>query len=462
MKDPYALLGDELAAAAHRLEERRHPSARLRTWIGRRLNAGAVAVALLLSGGAVALAATGVLDGSAVKPETHTSPVFANGLPVSPTAAHLVLSAADPAGGLDWGMRVFDTTRGQVCVQVGRVQNDQLGVLGLDSAFNSDGRFHALPTDVLPPGYEGSTDNVECIAAGQTLIFEDANADRSAERLLPEEFRQMPRGRSPELPPARELRTLAYGILGRHAVSVTYRTATGLRTVPVAGADGAFLIVEPAGLIASASPIGGSISGQASEASVEVTLPGGTRELPIVTAATFEFGKRICSQGDGAPVRSHCPTRPAVVPRRWFQPKRSLHMPVRLILLAQSRSACNAAFLLDPCYRGRVEFTAPYAVTSAASDYEIESIARCKTGGRPESGQALERDVRRNERVSAVSLGLFVFTPACAADESFKVTYLNQHGPSAAAPHESVILGSIRLSEATFPDSTPVMHHVGN
>lgn len=84
MRDPYALLGDELAAAARRLEERRHPSARLRTWIGRRLNAGAVAVALLLSGGAVALAATGVLDGSPVKPEAHTSPVSGMGFPSLP------------------------------------------------------------------------------------------------------------------------------------------------------------------------------------------------------------------------------------------------------------------------------------------------------------------------------------------------------------------------------------------
>jgi hypothetical protein len=55
-----------------------------------------------------------------------------------------------------------------------------------------------------------------------------------------------------------------------------------------------------------------------------------------------------------------------------------------------------------------------------------------------------------------------VFTPACAADESFTVTYLNQDGPSAAAPHESVILGSVRLSEATLPGGAPVMSHAGS
>jgi hypothetical protein len=461
MRDPYALLGDELAAAARRLEQQRHPRTRLLAWFARRLNAGAVAAVLALSGGAVALAATEVLGGSPVKPETPVSAISGNGLPSSPAATHLVLAAADPDGGLNWGMRVFHTTRGQVCMQVGRVQNGQLGVLGLDSAFDSDARFHALPTDALPPGYGGSSANVECTEAGHTVIFEDANADRSAERLLPEEFRPPPHGRRGELPPARDLRTLAYGVLGPHAVSVTYRTATGLRTVPVTGADGAFLIVEPAGLVASSSPIGGSIGGRASAASVDVTLPGATRVPAIVTAATFRFGARICSQGAGAPVRERCPTRSGAVPRRWFQPKRSLHLPVRLVLLRQSRSACSAAFLLDPCYKGEVEFTAPYAVTSAATDYGIESIAKCKTGGRPETGRGLERDVRRDESVRSISLGLFVFTPACATDESFEVRYLNPSGPSAAAPHESVILGSVRLSEATLPDGSALMRRAG-
>jgi hypothetical protein len=457
MRDPYALLGDELAAAARRLEEQLHRKAGLRAWFAHRLNAGVVAAALLLSGGAVALAASGVLNGSPVKPETHASPLSGNGLPTSRTATHLVLGVADPTGGLKWGMRVFHTTRGQVCMQVGRVQSGQLGVLGLDSAFNSDGRFHALPTDALPPGYGGSSASVECVSAGQTLISEDVNADRSAERLLPEEF--TPPGRHREIPPARDLRTLAYGILGPHAVSVTYRTPSGLRTVPVAGSEGAFLIVERAGVVKNRSLVGGSFIGQASAASVDVPSPVTTPEPLIVTAATFKFGAKPCSQGLGAPVHNRCATRSSFVPQRWFQPKRSLHMPIGLTLLLQSRSACKVAFLLDPCYKGEITFTAPYAVTSAASDYEIEVGAKCKIGGRPEGGWSLERDVRRHESIRTISLGLFVFTPACAANELFKVSYLNQHGPSAAAPHESVILGSIRMSQARFPKGTPVMNH---
>ena len=453
MRDPYELLGRELASAARRLDAQRHDTTRLWDRLARRLNAGVVAAALLLSGGAVALAASGVLNGSPVTPERHSSPLAGNGLPVSRTATQLVLGVGDPDGGLSWGMRVFHTTRGQVCMQVGRVHGGQLGVLGFDSAFNSDGRFHALPTDALPPGYGGSAANVECVATGETVVFEDANADRSAERLLPEEF-STPHASHRHIPPARDLRTLAYGVLGPHAVSVTYRTPTGLRTVPVAGADGAFLIVEPAGVVKRSSLVGGSYSGRDSATSLVVPPQAATSQRLILTAATFKLGAHLCSQGQGAPVRTRCPTRPTLLSQRWFQPKRSLHLPIHLTLLRQKHAACSAAFLPDPCYKGQVRFTAPYSIASAVSDYEIQGVANCKIGGRPETGWALERDVRRHEPIRTVSLGLFLFTPKCAAHESFTVSYLNQHGPSAAAPHESVLLGSVRLSQATLPNGT--------
>jgi hypothetical protein len=45
-----------------------------------------------------------------------------------------------------------------------------------------------------------------------------------------------------------------------------------------------------------------------------------------------------------------------------------------------------------------------------------------------------------------------VLTPSCASSEGFEVTYLNQQGPSAGAPHESVIVGTVTLSKATLPN----------
>jgi hypothetical protein len=451
MRDPYASLGEGLVKAARRQETPVLTQGRLRAWLSRHLNAVAAATILALSGGAVALAATGVLSGAPVKPEPRPNASSGNGVPIPGAGSAGVLTVADPAGGLPWGARVLHTTRGQVCIQVGRLRGGQLGELGEDSAFKNDGRFHALPADALPPGYGGSSAEVECISSGQTVIFEDANADRGGARLLPEEFELPGRRR---VPPVSHRRALAYGLLGPHAVSVTYRTPSGPLTIPVHGRDGAFLIVERAGYFKNNSLVGGSVGGRAGRDSVQVIGAGGPRNPTMLRAATFRFGGTLCSQGTGGPVAQQCPRRPVFLSKGWFDPTRSLGQRVGLRLLRQSPAACKRAFLTDPCYKGRVEFTAPYAITEAGSDYDIQGAAKCKTGGRPETGWALERNVRRHERVRTVSLGLFVFTPACASHESFTVRYLNNQGPSRGAPHESIVVGAVTLSQAKLPGGT--------
>lgn len=109
MRDPYETLASQLAAAAER-QEAGAPERR-RRWLSNRLHALSVAAALVLGGGAVALAATGVLSGSAVKPEVPLNAAAGNGLPLTGASAHLALLAADPGGGLPWGMRIEDTTQ---------------------------------------------------------------------------------------------------------------------------------------------------------------------------------------------------------------------------------------------------------------------------------------------------------------------------------------------------------------
>jgi hypothetical protein len=460
MRDPYEILGSELAAAAER--QSAGAPERRRRWLSNHLHVVLVAGALVLGGGAVALAASGVLSGSAVKPEVPLDAAAGNGLPVAGSSAHLALVAADPGGGSPWGMRIEHTTRGQLCLQVGRVEGAQLGELGLDSAFGDDGRFHALPATVLPPGYGGSSGQVECVPDGRTVIFEDLNADRSGVRLLPSEFSGPPPkhpGEAPTgVPPVGDLRALAYGALGAHAVSVTYETPTGMRTIRVSGPDGGFLIVEPAGYLKSEDTIGGSTSGIAEPGSVEVGLAdrsqprrAGRPGLPrMIAAATFRLGGRLCSQGVGAPIARPCPMTRVSVPRHLHV--RRLNEPVHLTLLAQSHTACDASFLKFPCYKGQVEFTAPYAVSSAGVDYEIEGIARCKIGGRIETAWALERDVKAHELVKTDSLGRFVYAPSCASTEKFQVSYQNRRGPLPAGSPEKVILGAVSLAQATLPD----------
>jgi hypothetical protein len=47
-------------------------------------------------------------------------------------------------------MRVVHTTRGLICVQIGRVDSGRLRQLGVDGGFGDDERFHPMPTDALP------------------------------------------------------------------------------------------------------------------------------------------------------------------------------------------------------------------------------------------------------------------------------------------------------------------------
>ena len=114
-----------------------------------------LAAMLVVSGGA--LAAGGViLRGSPVATVRAPIATADEGIPVAGGARLLPLRVADPAGGLPWGMRIIHTTRGLICVQIGRVFDNQLGQLGVDRAFHNDGRFHPLPTDALPDVLAGA------------------------------------------------------------------------------------------------------------------------------------------------------------------------------------------------------------------------------------------------------------------------------------------------------------------
>ena len=78
--------------------------------------------------------------------------------------------------------------------------------------------------------------------------------------------------------------------------------------------------------------------------------------------------------------RPRAARRPARRPRTRFAPTRSLNEPVQVTLRTQSHDSCSAAYLVDPCYRAEIVFKAPYAVTSAGSEYlsarQIELQAR--------------------------------------------------------------------------------------
>jgi hypothetical protein len=103
-----------------------HAPRRRRPW--RAALAAAVAV---LGIAAAALAATGTIrighvhtdEPASVRPRPHTGPGIRAGL-----AKTLPLRVADPAGGPPWTLRVFDSSRGGHCVQVGQVVRGHFGV----------------------------------------------------------------------------------------------------------------------------------------------------------------------------------------------------------------------------------------------------------------------------------------------------------------------------------------------
>ena len=544
-------------------------SPRLRAFLHVRV--ALIALALVLATAAITLAATGViLTGSPVGTAVAPIATVGEGIPVAGGAQLLPLRALDPAGGLPWGMRIVHTTRGLICVQIGRVDDGQLGQLGVDGAFHDDGRFHPLPTDALP----GDIANVagwmvgNCSSPGATYAGDSVGLELSA-ATSPRPGAGVPADR----------REISFGLLGVHAVSITYREGSKTYTRPVLPGSGAYLIVqrytsgrplesvsetdgrdEPGNYSAPAGPNGAltaitySYGGRPCVDRGNLRLAScGLSEVPpprpaalplvreplrahlqihnhVITSAQISFrapypvtnadedysvSAPACRRGltgggsfadiargalvtipvgevlseacgramkftvdyvsfaGGLPqptplgsITIHMPpgTHPTPLPRRVVEqerrsnPTRSLHATIHLTLLPQPRAACNAAFLLYPCYKGEVGFTAPYAVTSPAAgysratEYSIDGFATCKAGGRPETSWGLQRNVRAHETLRTTSLGLFVLTPSCASSEGFEVAYLNQQGPSAGAPHESVIVGTVTLSKATLPN----------
>ncbi|MFZ1927067.1 MAG: hypothetical protein WAU42_13105 [Solirubrobacteraceae bacterium] len=551
-----ALFGARFA----RTSLRRRASAHLRVVL--------VVFALVLATAAITLAATGViLTGSPVGTARAPVATSGEGIPVAGGVLLLPLRAQDPAGGLPWGMRIIHTTRGLICLQIGRVDDGLLGQLGVDGAFHDDGRFHPLPTDALPGDIAnmagwmaGNCSSPGAIYAGDSVGLEPSAATS-------------PR---PGAGAPADRREISFGLLGVHAVSITYREGSKARTQPVLPGVGAYLIVQrytsgrplgsvsetdgrdepgnyssPAGPNGALTAIAYSYAGRScvdrgnlrlASCGLSEVPPPPPAKLPVVheplhihnhviTSAQISFhapypvtnadesysvSAMVChrgfagnsSQADAArsalvtiPVGEvlseacsravkfaveyvsfagglprptplgnitvHEPpgTHPVPLPRSIVEqekrshPTRSLHAPIHITLLPQPRAACNAAFLLYPCYKGEVGFTAPYAVTSAASgyprvaEYAIDGFATCKAGGRPETGGwGLQRNVRAHETIRTTSLGLFVLTPSCAAREGFEVSYLNRQAPSASAPHESVIVGTATLSKATLPN----------
>ena len=159
MSDPIKSLRNELIIAAAREATRRRAVSTGSPIRSRRLLGPISRPALgALLAGICASAAAALVFFQPFSGAAAAGPHGADSMvPASITLASV--RVPDPVNGPPWGVRVIVLRRSRVtshaavpalagplrCVQIGRVLNGKLRVVGKDGAFGNDGRFHALP-----------------------------------------------------------------------------------------------------------------------------------------------------------------------------------------------------------------------------------------------------------------------------------------------------------------------------
>lgn len=364
--------------------ERQRSAPRRRTSRGRPLRLVAAMALVLLLVAAAALAATAVLrTGSPVRPSRLT-PADGLGVPARGGSRVLGVTFADPAGGQPWGMRVVHTSRDLVCIQVGRLYRGALGVLGLDGAFHDDGQFHPLPADTI----------------GRAGEHCELNGTHSSNEIsgIPESGLMPILGGLGALPQAR---WISYGLLGPHAVKITYRYRGQSRSVAVEPLTGAYLIVLP-GIEPGTRGIqsGGSTGGQ----SAGTVLPSGA-----LTAITYRIAGSLCEESIQPNMPNPCPHSRIAPPRRPTVPARELHQRIEVRLRRAHTPGGYSAI---------ARFTAPFAVPNALSGYSITNPATCHEGTVVDP---IDRDIKAGATVTVPMEA--IFANACGSTVTLEVLY---------------------------------------
>jgi hypothetical protein len=398
--------------------------------------------ALLMVLAAAALAATGVLfTGTAVPPTPGLSKDAGLGLPEPGHVRLIARSVPDPAGGLPWSMRIVRTTSGLVCLQVGRLHDGRIGVLGQDGAFHDDGLFHTLrmgTLEAMPHGYATA-----CEPQGETFTEEVIGMPQSG---------QLPRegtiGR-----PSQE-RRLYYGLLGPNAVSIAYREGASTRTLPVEPGTGAYLIVMPAGARSpKAVTTGGSKALQRRDG-------GRLRADAPMLSILYRVHGRLCVEAGVRPAAfKACPRESeSQLEHRLHVLERpdDLHVPIHVTLHAMKSGWWRSVPTKDGhptrppgaidgvYYEASIELKAPFAVENADSGYSVwlrssRSPVVTYGGLGGGAGYDLERDVRRGAPLRTQQEDVFANFPDGAVTISVYYYNLLGHG------HRSTLVGSTTI-----------------
>lgn len=349
-----------------------------------------VAAMLLLVGAALAAGLIGV-GSPAKKVESFQVPDSGFGAVVPGSAKVLSVSAADPQGGPPWGLRVFTTTRGAGCIQLGRVVDGQLGVLGADGAYGDDGQLHPLGV--------ASADELTCSALdADGRIFDTVSkGDQLANGLVGPE--QVPSRAAPEVHeicaaaaataaekssaqgrvcPQSEERDVYYGLLGPDAESITYTDAGKPVTVPTSGPEGAYLIVQDA--TSGFQPNDAYGAGETGPLPVSSPIT----EIRYASGAVCHLGAEsdpACAP-DGIPA-GYVPAEPTPTAAQAAAP-----VSARLVALAGGR------------YEAIVSFKAPIAISNVRDQYKLRWQRQPEEGASEESVNVGEGDSAAGQELS--------------------------------------------------------------
>ena len=158
----------------------------------------------------------------------------------------LAAEAPDPSGGPRWGLRLIQKRPLAACLQIGRVRDGRIGALGQDGSYGNDGRFHPVPlTQNFPCDRTDASGHLFVDVFEQKVVASAAFGRHGPGCLANQPPAGVPRQR-PRVAscPPRDLRNVAYGVLGPDAVSITYTIAGRQRSVAT-GPDGAYIVVLP-------------------------------------------------------------------------------------------------------------------------------------------------------------------------------------------------------------------------
>ena len=239
-------------------------------WYARLLRASrARPLVVALAAFAIATPAVGAVTNwfSLGKPNVgpRANPAVMWGLEKPGSSRLLPLRTPDPYGGPTWGLRMVKTSRGDTCVQLGRVEDRQVGSLGIDDAWNNDQKFHAISATDTADDQCGSTDadGYGYVNVGMTGAEASANvyhkgqgSGPASQGCVPPQYLSVmhfrhrpPPAQTQQSTPgchANGARVIFFGMLGPDATSVTYRTpGGGLATQRTAGGVGEYLLVFP-------------------------------------------------------------------------------------------------------------------------------------------------------------------------------------------------------------------------